>query len=290
MEAPPVSDRPPSRSTREQTDEELFLVWHDDGDRGAREELVRRHLSLARKLARRYIRTQEPFDDLFQVASLGLVKAIDRFDPNRGTAFSSFAVPTILGELKRHFRDKGWSVHLPRGLQELVLRVQDAEAQLSARTGRSPTVLEVAQYLSVETEQVLEGLEAIAAHQAASLDAPIDTDTIDEPSTRYDAVGNDDEHYALIDTSLSLAMAVRRLGAADRDVFILRFGHELKQREIAERIGVSQMQVSRILRRITAQLGDDLAGGNSRVPAAPIQTSALDCSAPSRRHTGARWA
>ncbi len=267
MKALPVSDHPPSRSRREQTDDQLFLLCHAAGDRGAREELVRRHLSLARKLARRYIRTQEPFDDLFQVASLGLVKAIDRFDPERGSAFSSYAVPTILGELKRHFRDKGWSVHLPRGLQELVLRVQDAEAQLSTRTGRSPTVLEVAQYLSVETEQVLEGLEAIGAHQAASLDAPIDTETIDEPSTRHDAVGNDDERYALTDTSLSLAAAVRRLPAADRHVFILRFGLELKQREIAERIGVSQMQVSRILRRITDRLGADLAGGNSRVPA-----------------------
>src|SRR5947199_5208122 len=116
---------------------ELFRRWRDHGDRAAREQLVVRHLSLARKLATRYGRTQEPFEDLFQVASLGLLKAIDRFDPDRGIAFTSFAVPTILGELKRHFRDKGWAVHLPRGLQELVLRIQDADVKLGSAGGRS---------------------------------------------------------------------------------------------------------------------------------------------------------
>jgi RNA polymerase sigma-B factor len=263
MGAPSVPDHPHSPASREQTDKDLFLRWQGGGDGGAREELVRRHLSLARNLARRYTRTQEPFDDLFQVASLGLVKAIDRFDPARGTAFSSFAVPTILGELKRHFRNKGWSVHLPRGLQELVLKVQEAEAQLGSRTGRSPTVLDVAQYLSLETEQVLEALEALAAHHAASLDAPIDIEALDEPTTRHDTVGTEDQRYALVDMSSSLAAAVRRLPPADRHVFALRFGHELKQREIADRIGVSQMQVSRILRRITDQLGDELDTGQA---------------------------
>ena len=217
-----------------------------------------RHLGLARKLAARYRRTQEPFEDLFQVASLGLVKAIDRFDHERGAAFSSFAVPTILGELKRYFRDKGWSVHLSRGLQELVLRVQEAETRLGLRTGRSPTVPEIAQYLSLDTEQILEALDAIHARTAVSLEAPVGNDAAGEAMSSHDIVGAEDDHYQLIDTVASLDAAVGRLSAPDREVFALRFGNGLKQREIADRIGVSQMQVSRILRRITDQLGHDL--------------------------------
>jgi RNA polymerase sigma-B factor len=220
--------------------------------------LVRRHLPLARKLAARYAHTQEPFDDLFQVASLALVKAIDRFDASRGIAFSSFAVPTILGELKRHFRDKGWSVHLPRGLQELMLKVQEAEATLGSQARRSPTVLEIAEYLNMDTERVLEGLEAAAAHRAESLDDPLEGETEDGSITRYDIVGADDDGYALVDTSASLAAGVRGLRRTDREVLALRFRDELKQSEIANRIGVSQMQVSRILRRATQQLRETI--------------------------------
>src|SRR5690348_18265652 len=152
---------------RQRSDAELFRQWRQDGHKAAREQLVVEHLPLARTLAARYARTQEPFEDLFQVASLGLVKAADRYDPDRGAAFSSFALPTILGELKRHFRDKGRSIHLPRGLQELVLRVQRAEEQLSSRTGRSPTVIEIADHLQLDTESVLDALEAIAARNAS---------------------------------------------------------------------------------------------------------------------------
>jgi RNA polymerase sigma-B factor len=235
---------------------ELFRRWRSDGDRAAREQLVVRHLSLARKLATRYGRTQEPFEDLFQVACLGLLKAIDRFDPDRGIAFTSFAVPTILGELKRHFRDKGWAVHLPRGLQELVLRIQDADAKLGSTGRRSPTVDEIAEYLNIEPEQVLEGLEAIAAHHASSMDQPIEAGQDEGTSTPHDTVGSDDEGYALVDTTASLAAAVKQLRRGDREVLALRFRDDLKQSEIAEKIGVSQMQVSRILRRATDQLRD----------------------------------
>ena len=233
---------------------ELFRRLRLDDDRNARDELVRRHLPLARKLARRYARTPEPFDDLFQVACLALVKAVDRFDPDLGIAFSSFAVPTILGELKRHFRDKGSSIHLPRGLQELVLKVQTAEAELSDQTHRSPTVVEIAEHLSVDVEQVLEALDAIAARRADSLDAPLAGADTDEPATIHDKVGADDDRYALIDMSASLAAGIKRLRAADRRVLELRVRDELKQSEIAERLGVSQMQVSRILRRVTDEL------------------------------------
>jgi RNA polymerase sigma-B factor len=233
---------------------ELFRRWHEHGDHGAREQLVVRHLSLARKLAARYRRTQEPLEDLFQVASLGLLKAIDRFDPDRGIAFTSFAVPTILGELKRHFRDKGWAVHLPRGLQELVLRIQDADAKLGSTSRRSPTVDEIADYLNLNAEEVLEGLEALQAHRADSMDQPIDAGEDESFSTPRDTLGREDEGFALVDTSASLAAAIGQLRRADREVLALRFRDDLKQSEIAERIGVSQMQVSRILRRATDQL------------------------------------
>jgi RNA polymerase sigma-B factor len=244
-----------SRSSFERVDDlVLFRQWHGDRDRGAREELVQRHLPLARKLAARYARANEPFDDLFQVASLALVKAIDRFDPDRGIAFSSFAVPTIVGELKRHFRDKGWSLHVPRGTLELALRVQEATTVLGSKTGRSPTVDEIADHLSVGTEQVLEALEALDARHAASLDVPVTGDAGDESATRLETIGAEDDGYAAIDTSASLADAVRRLPMLDRRVFMLRFRDELTQSEIAEQVGVSQMQVSRILRRVTEKL------------------------------------
>src|ERR1700729_1451348 len=151
---------------------ELFTRWQQHGDRSARDELVTRFLPLARKLARRYAGAREPFEDLLQVASLGLVKAVDRFDADRGTAFSSFAVPTILGELKRYFRDLGWAVHVPRGAQELAMKVEEAQHRLNSKTGRSPTVQQLAEYLELSIEDVLEALETSRAHHASSLDAP----------------------------------------------------------------------------------------------------------------------
>src|SRR6201989_711247 len=151
---------------------ELFVRWQQHGDHSARDELVGRFLPLARKLARRYAGAREPFEDLLQVASLGLVKAVDRFDADRGTAFSSFAVPTILGELKRYFRDLGWSVHVPRGAQEQALKVEEAQQNLTSRTGRPPTVDELALYLELSIEDVLDALETAGAHHSNSLDAP----------------------------------------------------------------------------------------------------------------------
>jgi RNA polymerase sigma-B factor len=247
-----------TQKSRQNEGLELFRRWQSERDWSAREELVRRHLSLARKIARRYAHTREPFDDLFQVASLGLVKAIDRFDPDRGLVFSSFAVPTILGELKRHFRDRGWAIHVPRGLQELALKVQDAEIKLSSRAQRSPSVLEIAQYLEIEIEQVLEALEVLATHHAASLDAPVGQVLDDETLTRLDTIGQEDDRFDLVDTAATLSAAVQRLPDSDRNVLALRFDEELTQHQIAERIGVSQMQVSRILRRITDQLRDTM--------------------------------
>jgi RNA polymerase sigma-B factor len=234
---------------------ELFVHWQEQGDRRAREELVQRFLPLARKLARRYSGAHEPFDDLLQVASLGLVKAIDRFDTSRGTAFSSFAVPTILGELKRYFRDLGWSVHVPRRAQELAMKVEEGRQQLMTRTGRAPSVLDLAQYLELSIEDVLEALETAGAHHTASLDSPRE-DGEEESGTLADAFGEVDERFELVDAKVAIALAARHLEARELRVLLLRFGDDLTQSQIASLIGVSQMQVSRILRRAVAQLED----------------------------------
>ncbi|MEO6858764.1 MAG: SigB/SigF/SigG family RNA polymerase sigma factor [Solirubrobacteraceae bacterium] len=235
--------------------EVLFGRWQQGGDRSARDELVERFLPLARKLARRYSGAREPFEDLLQVASLGLVKAVDRYDTSRGTAFSSFAVPTILGELKRYFRDLGWAVHVPRGAQERAVKVEEAQQQLSAKTGHAPTVTAIAEYLEFSIEEVLEALETSRAHHASSLDAPYD-DGEGESGTVVDAFGAEDPKLRLADERVTVGTAARQLSDREREVLALRFVHDLTQTQIAKSIGVSQMQVSRILRRSIAQLSE----------------------------------
>src|SRR5438132_6544479 len=150
---------------------ELFERWRRDGDPFAREALVRRFMPLARRLARRYERSSEPFEDLLQVASLGLLKALDRFDPKRGHPFSSFAVPTILGEMRRYFRDSAWSVHVPRGAQERALKVRDAQERLANERGRAPTVNQLAEYLELDLEEIIDALQAIQAYEGLPLDS-----------------------------------------------------------------------------------------------------------------------
>jgi RNA polymerase sigma-B factor len=240
-----------ARSPLERTgteNKELFVRWQKAGDQRAREQLVDRFLPLARNLARRYAGAREPFDDLLQVASLGLVKAIDRFDVDRGAAFSSFAVPTILGELKRYFRDLGWSVHVPRGAQEQALKVQEAHDRLTTKTGRPPTVSELAEYLELSVEDVLDALETAAAHHSTSLDAPRE-DRDDESGSLVDLFGEEDRRYELVDQTATISVAARQLSARERRVLALRFINDMTQTQIAQEIGVSQMQVSRILRR-----------------------------------------
>ncbi|MDA8067802.1 MAG: SigB/SigF/SigG family RNA polymerase sigma factor [Actinomycetota bacterium] len=231
----------------------LFERWRSHQDETAREELVRRYLPLAHRLARRYRGAREPLDDLEQIASLGLVKAIDRYDPSRGIGFQHFAVPTILGELKRYFRDCGWAVHMPRGIQELALRVSHAERQLATRTGREPTYQEVAEFLEISVGEVLEAAEAAAAHHAVSLDTPHD-DGDGEAGTLADLLGEVDARYSLVNLAASLAPVAGRLSERDRRVLALRFAHDRTQSEIAQDVGVSQMQVSRILSRALAEL------------------------------------
>ncbi len=234
--------------------EELFLRWRQLHDERARGALVERFLPLARSLARRYARSSVPFEDLVQVASFGLVQAIDRFDPARGLAFSSFAVPTILGELKHYFRDSGWAVHVPRGARDRARKVEVAEQALAGQTGRAPTVGELARYLGVSEEEVLEGIETAQAYAAVSLDAPRGTAVDGASVSCLDTVGTDDRALAIVDTSVTVGAAIERLPARERVALHLRFAEDLTQNEIAERLGVSQMQVSRLLRRSLQRL------------------------------------
>jgi RNA polymerase sigma-B factor len=245
---------------------ELFNRWRRHKDRAARDELIARFLPLAKKLARRYTPSSEPYDDLVQVASLGLVKAVERFDPDRGFAFTSFAVPTILGELKRYFRDTGWALHVDRSAQERARRVIDAQQKISATTGRPPTVQELGEYLELSDEDVLEALQTAEAYDAVSLDAPVQSDD-DPTATRLESIGNDDDRLELVDDQTTIFAAAKHLPQRERQILYLRFGEDLTQTEIAQRVGVSQMQVSRLLRRSVQRL-QELTGerGQAKPP------------------------
>jgi RNA polymerase sigma-B factor len=230
----------------------LFVRVQRDGDRAARETLVERFLPLARELARRYARGNEPLDDLIQVASLGLLKAIDRFDPTRRTAFSSFAVPTIVGELKRHFRDKGWSLRVPRDLQELAIRVERVADDLESELRRSPTADEIARRIGVRTEQVLDAREAAAAYRAVSLHRP--RDNAEAGEDLVDAIGGEDPAYHLADDAVTIERLMSGLTDREREILHLRFVEDLTQSEIGARVGLSQMHISRLIRHAIAQL------------------------------------
>jgi RNA polymerase sigma-B factor len=222
--------------------------------------MVERHLGLARHLALRYSDSGEPLEDLFQVASLGLVNAVDRFDPSRGIAFTTFAVPTILGELKRHFRDRGWAIHVPRDLKEAALKVRRTIAEHHGE--RPPTPAELAEATGLSLEGVLEALEVAGVQRTLSLDAPVGTD--EEGSTALgDLLGGDDVEFARATDRTLLEVLLRSVTPREREILRLRFAEDLTQSQIGERIGVSQMQVSRILRaaltrmRLAARTADD---------------------------------
>jgi RNA polymerase sigma-B factor len=253
-----VATQQPDTARRERRDTLLFERLRATGDPRVRERLVHRFLPLARSLAGRYQRSNEPFDDLVQVASLGLVKAIDRFDPDNGASFSSYAVPTILGELKRHFRDRTWSVRVPRGLQESSMKVDKEVDRLRTVNGRAPTVAEMAEATGLAEEDVLEALQAGAAHSATSLEAPRSRE--EEEGTLADTLGDDDGGFALAEDRATLASLLTVLSERDLEVLRLRFEEDMSQAQIGEIIGVSQMQVSRILRRAVAALRAESRG------------------------------
>jgi RNA polymerase sigma-B factor len=234
-------------------DLELFARMRLDGDHTARELLVERYLPLARRLARRYQHTDEPIEDLVQVASIGLLKAVDRFDCSRDVMFSSYAVPTILGELKRHFRDRTWSVRVPRDLQEMALRVDQTVTRLSLGRRRSPSVGEIAAAVEASDEQVLEALEAMGAYRATSLDSPRSSRD-EETESVAEGLGTNDNGFDRAEERATLEPLMGRVSERERIVLRLRFGEDLTQAEIGERIGVSQMQVSRLIRQALTRL------------------------------------
>ncbi|MCX5303813.1 RNA polymerase sigma factor SigF [Streptomyces sp. NBC_00160] len=220
-----------------------------------RNRLVRMHLPLVEHLARRFRNRGEPLDDLTQVATIGLIKSVDRFDPDRGVEFSTYATPTVVGEIKRHFRDKGWAVRVPRRLQELRLSLTTATAELSQQHGRSPTVHELAERLGISEEEVLEGLESANAYSTLSLDVP---DTDDESPAVADTLGAEDEALEGVEYRESLKPLLEGLPPREKRILLLRFFGNMTQSQIAQEVGISQMHVSRLLARTLAQLRDKL--------------------------------
>jgi RNA polymerase sigma-B factor len=220
-----------------------------------RNQLVRMHIPLVEHLARRFRNRGEPLDDLTQVATIGLIKSVDRFDPERGVEFSTYATPTIVGEIKRHFRDKGWAVRVPRRLQELRLALTTATSELSQRHGRSPTVHELAEHLGISEEEVLEGLESANAYSTLSLDVP---DTDDESPAVADTLGAEDDALEGVEYRESLKPLLAQLPQREQRILVLRFFRNMTQSQIASEVGISQMHVSRLLARTLAQLREKL--------------------------------
>lgn len=239
-----------SRDSDAEDAELLDLFTRAASDPAAREALVERYRSLAEFLARKFAGRGEANEDLAQVAMIGLLNAIDRFDPGRGVRFSTFAAATIVGELKRHFRDKGWAVRVPRRLQELALGVNRCVPVLTQRLGRAPTVPEIADQLQAGTDEVIEAMEASQSYSIASLDAPMG----DTGSTLAETVGTDDPSFAVLEGWASIAPAIEELSERDRRVLYLRFFADMTQSQIAAEVGVSQMHVSRILAHTVERL------------------------------------
>jgi RNA polymerase sigma-B factor len=235
----------------------LWARFARDRDPAIREELIRRNMPFAKRLALRYRGASESFDDLLQVANLGLLNAVDRFDPERGIPFTAFASPTILGELKRHFRDRVWTVRVPRGLHDRMAEVDKAIAELTKELQRSPSVGEIAARLAIEQTDVLEAMEAGHNRRPLSLDRPAGPDESDDsPPTEW--VGGEDESFELVEGRLALDAALPHLEERERLVLRLRFVDDMTQSQIAERIGHSQMHVSRILRRALERIREQI--------------------------------
>jgi len=244
---------------------ELLELYHLEGDSAARDELVARYMPATRQLARRYARSHEAVDDLAQAATVGLIRAVDRFDLDLGTNFSTYAFPTMSGELKRYLRNTRWGVHMPRGMQERTLEVRRATELLSGRLDRPPTPGEIADELGLTLEETLDALQAEGARDPVSLQTPRHDE--EDAGTLGETIGADDDGYERVDELSAMAAALRTLPERERRIIELRFGSDMTQSEIAADIGVSQMQVSRLLRR---------AIGRMRIVATGTQAETLE--------------
>ena len=240
------------------TDRELLRRYHELGDVGAREELIEQYLPLVRSLARRYANRGEQLEDLVQVGSIGLIKAIDRFDVDRGVELTTYATPNIIGEIKRHFRDKGWSIRVPRGLQELNVRLSQLLERLTVELERSPTIAELAEAADVTEEEVLEALESGQAYTTVSLSAPAGGGE-DSELDPLESLGELEHEYEVSEDRAVLAPGLDVLDERERRIIHLRFWEGLTQSQIAAQVGISQMHVSRLIRRslekVRAEIG-----------------------------------
>jgi RNA polymerase sigma-B factor len=239
-------------------DKQLLRRYHQEGDLQAREQLIERYMSLVRSLARRYAYRGEQLDDLVQIGAIGLIKAIDRFDLERGVELTTYATPNIIGEIKRHFRDKGWSVRVPRGLQELNVQISKLVEQLTVQLGRSPTIPELAEAASVEEEDVLEALESGRAYSSVSLSPGGGSDE-DGELDPLESLGSEEHEYEISEDRAVLAPGFKVLDERERQILHLRFFRGLTQSQIAEQVGISQMHVSRLIRRSLEKIREEIA-------------------------------
>ena len=240
------------------TDRDLLRAYHEGGDLAAREQLIERYMSLVRSLARRYSYRGEQLEDLVQIGAIGLIKAIDRFDLDRGVELTTYATPNIIGEIKRHFRDKGWAVRVPRGLQELNVQLSRLVEQLTVQFGRSPTIPELAKAAGVEEEEALEALESGRAYTSLSLSAGGgggDDDDLDP----LESLGTDEHQYEVSEDRAVLAPGFKVLDERERKILQLRFFDGLTQSQIAQQVGISQMHVSRLIRRSLEKIRETIA-------------------------------
>jgi RNA polymerase sigma-B factor len=245
-----------SQGAQPDTDEQLLRRYHEGGDRDARERLVERHLPLVRALARRYAGRGEPLEDIEQVGAIGLLKAIDRYELEREVALTTYATPNVVGEIKRHFRDRGWTIRIPRGLQELNSRMSATIEGLTSSLGRSPTVAEIARALDASPEQVLEALEAGSAYSPMSLSAAPSGDGELDP---MEALGSVDMAFERSETRATLEPALDGLPDREREILRKRFEDGMTQTQIADQVGISQMHVSRLIRKSLERMRAELA-------------------------------
>jgi RNA polymerase sigma-B factor len=248
-------------------DRTLLRRYHEEGDLAAREQLIEQYMSLVRSLARRYSYRGEQLDDLVQIGAIGLIKAIDRFDLDRGVELTTYATPNIIGEIKRHFRDKGWSVRVPRGLQELNVQLSRLIEELTVELGRSPTIPELAKSAGAEEEEVLEALESGRAYSSVSLSAAAGQDEEGELDP-LESLGADEPQYEVSEDRAVLAPGFRVLDERERTIIHLRFFKGLTQSQIAQQVGISQMHVSRLIRRALEKIRDEIASEEGEEPPA----------------------
>ena len=247
----------------QQSDKVLLRRYHEQGDLAAREQLIEQYMSLVRSLARRYSYRGEQLEDLVQIGAIGLIKAIDRFDVNRGVELTTYATPNIIGEIKRHFRDRGWSVRVPRGLQELNIQLSRLIEELTVQHGRSPTIPELAKAASVTDEEVLEALESGRAYSSLSLSAGSGGHDEDGELDPLESLGTEEHQYEVSEDRAVLAPGFRVLDERERKILHLRFFEGLTQSQIAQQVGISQMHVSRLIRRSLEKIREEIAAEQS---------------------------